>query len=108
MGLLQKNGWNDPEVFEVVACHHERLDGSGYPFGLSKREISFPVRITAVCDAFDAMTTDRSYEPAKRGVEALKIIRTRGRDAYDQRIVDHFIRSLLQPAEASAREGGAG
>jgi putative nucleotidyltransferase with HDIG domain len=108
VSLLQKNGWNDPEVFELVACHHERLDGTGYPFGLSAREISFPVRVASVCDAFDAMTTDRAYERAKRGVDALQIIRTRGRDAYDQRVVDHFIRSLLQPAEAAAGHPSTG
>jgi putative nucleotidyltransferase with HDIG domain len=106
VSLLQKHGWNDAEVFELVACHHERLDGSGYPFGLSAREISFPVRVASICDAFDAMTTDRSYERAKRGVEALTIIRSHGRDSYDQRIVDYFIRSLLQPAEAGAGGGG--
>jgi putative nucleotidyltransferase with HDIG domain len=106
VNLLQKNGWSDPLVAEIVACHHERVDGSGYPFALTGPQISFPARVVAVCDAFDAMTTDRAYERAKRGVEALEIIRTRGRASYDQRIVDRFIRSLLQPAEAGA-EGQA-
>lgn len=102
VNLLRENGWKDPLVSEIVACHHERLDGSGYPFGLSGRQISFPARVVAVCDAFDAMTTDRAYERAKRGVEALEIIRSHGRNTYDQRIVDRFIRSLLQPAPADA------
>ena len=42
-------------IVEIALKHHERLDGSGYPFGIRAEEISFPVRILAVADAFDAM-----------------------------------------------------
>jgi HD-GYP domain-containing protein (c-di-GMP phosphodiesterase class II) len=46
---------------EIVCCHHERWDGTGYPSGLQKEEIPFGARLFAVADAFDAMTTDRPY-----------------------------------------------
>ncbi len=49
---------------EVVAAHHERWDGTGYPRGLSGEEIPLGARIFAVVDAFDAMTNDRPYRQA--------------------------------------------
>lgn len=49
------------KVAEIAQNHHERLDGSGYPFGLRADEISFESKIVAVADVFDAMTTDRGY-----------------------------------------------
>ncbi len=48
-------------VAEIARCHHERLDGSGYPFGLRDNEISLESRIIAVADSFDAMTSIRVY-----------------------------------------------
>lgn len=50
-----------PRVAEIARSHHERLDGSGYPFGLSGNEISLEGRIIAVADSFDAMTSNRVY-----------------------------------------------
>jgi HD-GYP domain-containing protein (c-di-GMP phosphodiesterase class II) len=49
---------------DVVRCHHEMFDGSGYPQGLKGDEIPLPARVFSVCDAFDAMTTDRPYRNA--------------------------------------------
>jgi putative nucleotidyltransferase with HDIG domain len=51
-------------ALEVVLHHHERWDGTGYPAGLRGEDIPLPARIVAVCDAFDAMTSDRPYRPA--------------------------------------------
>ena len=59
-------------VREVVLCHHERWDGSGYPAGLRGDEIPITARLFAVCDAFDAMTTDRPYQAARSLEEALE------------------------------------
>ncbi len=49
------------DILPAVRGHHERIDGSGYPDGLSGEEISFITRVVAVADTFDAMTTDRPY-----------------------------------------------
>lgn len=51
-----------PEVYEIVLQHHERMDGSGYPYGLAGDEILEEARIIAICDSYDAMTTDRVYK----------------------------------------------
>lgn len=52
-------------VAEIAQNHHERLDGSGYPFNLEAGDISLEAKIVAVADAFDAMTTDRGYNRVK-------------------------------------------
>ena len=57
-------------IADIAKSHHERLDGSGYPYGLSGTEISMEGRIIAVADAFDAMTTQRTYNQKKSYVEA--------------------------------------
>jgi HD-GYP domain-containing protein (c-di-GMP phosphodiesterase class II) len=50
---------------DVVLHHHERYDGNGYPEGLKGEDIPIGARLLAVADAFDTMTTDRSYRPAR-------------------------------------------
>jgi putative two-component system response regulator len=61
-------------TLEVIRCHHERLDGSGYPDGLKGEEIPLVARIMAVVDIYDALVTDRPYREAMGKAEALKII----------------------------------
>ncbi|MEO8430971.1 MAG: HD domain-containing phosphohydrolase [Acidobacteriota bacterium] len=58
----------------VVQHHHERLDGSGYPHGLSGDAIPLPVRIVTVADVFDALTSDRSYRGALKLEVALEVL----------------------------------
>ena len=67
--LLQRVGGRLAEVGRIVRSCHEHWDGGGYPDGLSGEEIPLVARIVACCDAFSAMTTDRSYRRA-RTVEA--------------------------------------
>ena len=66
-------------VARLVRSSHENYDGTGYPDGLARREIPLGSRIIAVCDAFDAMTTDRPYrdamDEAERGVRAAPLCR---------------------------------
>ena len=59
-------------IAEIAQSHHERLDGSGYPFGLFGDEISLESRIIAVADVFDAMTTERIYKMPKTKEVAIK------------------------------------
>lgn len=49
------------DITPIAAAHHERFDGAGYPFGLKKDQIPLGARILAICDAFDAMTSNRPY-----------------------------------------------
>jgi HD-GYP domain-containing protein (c-di-GMP phosphodiesterase class II) len=59
------------DAAELVLCHHERYDGSGYPQGLKGEDIPLGARVLAVADSFDSMTTDRSYHKASSVEEAL-------------------------------------
>jgi HD-GYP domain-containing protein (c-di-GMP phosphodiesterase class II) len=58
-------------VLDVCRSHHELLDGSGYPRGLSGNEISLPVRIATVCDVYDALTSPRPYKKGWSDDEAI-------------------------------------
>ncbi|MBI4565959.1 MAG: response regulator [Planctomycetes bacterium] len=62
-------------VVPMIRHHHERLDGSGYPDGLSGAEISLPIRIISVCDIFDALRTKRPYKQALPLAETARILR---------------------------------
>ena len=59
----------------VAAAHHERLDGSGYPLGLAGDELTMPMRLLAVADVYEALTSERPYRAAMRSEEAMAIIR---------------------------------
>ncbi|MEM7779674.1 MAG: HD-GYP domain-containing protein [Pseudomonadota bacterium] len=69
--LLDDTPGVGPVALDVCLHHHERLDGSGYPFGLKGDEISLNARIGAVCDVFDALTSNRSYKKAWSAQKAL-------------------------------------
>jgi putative nucleotidyltransferase with HDIG domain len=73
--LLGELGGFDDEVHRLVGQHHERLDGSGYPDGLRGPELGIGPRILAVCDVFDALTSDRVYRDAWSEDDALALLR---------------------------------
>jgi HD-GYP domain-containing protein (c-di-GMP phosphodiesterase class II) len=75
---------------QVIACHHERWDGSGYPRGLHGIEIPLAARIFAVADAFDAMTNDQPYRSALPLAEALDEIRSRAGLDFDPDVAEAF------------------
>jgi putative nucleotidyltransferase with HDIG domain len=65
-----------PRIPEIVRSHHERGDGSGYPDGLVMEDLAMPVRIVALADTFDAMTSPRPYrEPISVGGTLSEIVR---------------------------------
>jgi HD-GYP domain-containing protein (c-di-GMP phosphodiesterase class II) len=74
---------------KVVLQHHERLDGSGYPMGLSGPAISQDARIVAVADVFDAMTDPRRrWRPPSSAADALRELRGLAPTMFDSRVVD--------------------
>src|SRR5881227_1829416 len=82
----------------VIACHHERWDGSGYPRGLRGAEIPVAARIFAVADAFDAMANDQPYRNALDFEQAREEIRARAGLDYDPDVVEAFL-TIDQPAQ---------
>lgn len=84
------------DSLDVLLQHHERLDGSGYPKGLREDEILLPARILAVADAYDAMTTQRPYRPAKTPEEAVRELYRLAGKQYDLSVVRALEDELLE------------
>ncbi|MFJ9537936.1 HD-GYP domain-containing protein [Streptomyces sp. NPDC101225] len=82
------------EARAAVLHHHERLDGSGYPYGLVGGQIPESARVVAVADAFDAMTSTRSYRRARPVPVALEELRRCAGSQFDPRMVTALVRAL--------------
>ncbi|MFD8301226.1 HD-GYP domain-containing protein [Streptomyces sp. NPDC059690] len=82
------------EARAAVLHHHERLDGSGYPYGLMGAQIPESARVVAVADAFDAMTSTRSYRRARPVPAALEELRRCAGAQFDPRMVTALVRAL--------------
>lgn len=78
-------------VRNVAGCHHEKWDGTGYPDGLKGNDIPIAGRITAICDVFDALTTERPYKGAIPTDDALKIMREGHGTHFDPELMDLFL-----------------
>ena len=92
-------------IAEDILHHHERWDGNGYPDGLSRESIPLLSRVIAVVDAYDAMTNDRPYRPAKSVPEAAAELKRCAGGQFDPFIVSEFLGMLK---EASPEEGKRG
>jgi putative nucleotidyltransferase with HDIG domain len=75
-------------VRQIARWSHERLDGAGYPDGLAGDEIPLPARIVLVADAWDALTSDRSYRTARTTLEALHELRSNAGTQFCPRVVE--------------------
>ncbi|MGO8883321.1 MAG: HD-GYP domain-containing protein [Streptosporangiaceae bacterium] len=82
------------EALAGIMHHHERVDGRGYPMGFAGHEIPEFARIIAVADAFDSMTSTRSYRQARRIDEAVDELRKGAGTQFDPLLVDAFIVAL--------------
>jgi putative nucleotidyltransferase with HDIG domain len=80
----------------IVLYHHERYDGSGYPFGLIGEEIPLEARIFALADTLDAITSDRPYREGKSFEEALKEMETCRGSQFDPALLDAFLSIPLE------------
>lgn len=84
------------DVFKIIAQHHERINGSGYPLGLKEDEICEAAKILAICDSYDAMTSDRVYSLGKTHEEALLELDLCAGTLYDARLVEVFKDMFLE------------
>jgi HD-GYP domain-containing protein (c-di-GMP phosphodiesterase class II) len=91
--LCKRDGFDSPIIIDMIANHHERLDGSGYPRGVKGDKLSKLAKITAIVDVYDAMTGDRPY---KKGEHPLKVFRflMSQQNQFDQELVQQFIKYL--------------
>jgi putative two-component system response regulator len=93
-------------VADIVRYHHERLDGSGYPLGLTGESIPEASKMLAVADSYHAMTSDRPYRRALSSFEALKELRTMAGMSLDARWVE-VLAGILRDKDLAYRDGSA-
>ena len=94
-------------VLPVIRHHHEKLDGSGYPDGLSGEQIPLTARILQIADVYDALTSERPYRTAIQPHEALGIVRDEVRRGWwDGSLVDEFEALVVEPSLPPAGRRG--
>lgn len=93
LDIVREIGFLD-EALAGIMHHHERIDGRGYPMGLAGDEIPEFARVLAVADAFDAMTSNRSYRGARPVPEAVAELRKWAGTQFDPAFVDAFVSAI--------------
>ena len=76
-----------PEIAQCIMMHHERMDGSGYPYGLSGDQIPYLARVIALADAFAALTEDRPYRSAYSSSKAVHVLYAEEAGRYDEQLL---------------------
>ncbi len=88
----------------MAKYHHERLDGRGYPDGLSGDQIPFGAKIVTLADSFDAMTTDRPYKTRRSFEDVIEDFRRNTGKQFDSQVVLAFCRAVLKELNGEVRE----
>ncbi|MBT8100649.1 MAG: HD-GYP domain-containing protein [Gammaproteobacteria bacterium] len=94
LDILERAGGVEPAVLEMVAHHHERYNGTGYPAGLSGNEIPVFGRIAGIVDTYDAMITRRPYAQQMSNYDALRQLRVLADVEFQAEIVEQFTRAV--------------
>lgn len=92
--LLLLNSDVDPLVLDACLYHHEKMDGSGYPKGLKGDEISLMAKMNAVCDVYDAITSNRPYKAGWDPAESLRKMAEWANGHFDGKVFQGFVKSL--------------
>ena len=91
--LLEAKGVSDIAL-DVCLHHHEKMDGSGYPKGLSGDAISLYAKMGAVCDVYDAITSNRPYKACWCPAESLRKMSEWSKGHFDEKVFQAFVRSV--------------
>lgn len=92
--LLQHGEGTNNQILGVVQYHHERHDGSGYPFGLSGTQIPLLSRIAGIVDTYDAVTSERPWARARTSTEAVSLLYEQRDKGFQGSLVEQFIQSI--------------
>jgi HD-GYP domain-containing protein (c-di-GMP phosphodiesterase class II) len=88
----------------MAKYHHERLDGRGYPDGLTDEQIPIGAKIVSLADSFDAMTTDRPYRRRRSFEDVVRDLRENSGKQFDGKVVAAFARAILNEVNGKTRE----
>jgi HD-GYP domain-containing protein (c-di-GMP phosphodiesterase class II) len=92
--MLLAMGNVDPIALDVCLHHHEKTDGSGYPKGLKSEQISLHAKMGAVCDVYDAITSNRPYKSGWDPAESLRKMAEWANGHFDPQVFQAFVKSL--------------
>lgn len=92
--LLADGGAVSDVVLDVCLHHHEKVDGSGYPHGLAGDEISLYAKMGAVCDVYDAITSNRPYKTGWDPAESIRRMTEWSKGHFDEKVFQAFIKSI--------------
>jgi HD-GYP domain-containing protein (c-di-GMP phosphodiesterase class II) len=104
--MLDRVGGLLSDVGRIVRSSHERWDGGGYPDGLAADQIPLGATIVSCCDAFNAMTTDRPYRPARPVEEALEELRAGSGTQFNPAVVEELTK-IVARLQVQDRDGAA-
>lgn len=93
---MLKNKNIDERIINGALMHHERCDGSGYPYRLKGEEIDVFAKIIAIVDVYDAMTSARVYRPALSPFEAISTFESEGLQKFDPKFIMVFLNGIIQ------------
>ena len=97
--MLLKTSTINPVVLDVCLHHHEKVDGTGYPYRYDGTKISLMVKMGAVCDVYDAITSNRPYKQGWCPAESLKKMAEWSGTHFDEKVFQAFVRSIgIYPA----------
>lgn len=94
LDILRKSGQLSPDVLEMVATHHERYDGSGYPRGIKGMDIPVFGRIAGLVDSYDAMITERPHAKPRSSFEAMQEIADLKDQHFQGELVEQFMQAI--------------
>lgn len=91
----QLRNYVNNDIIRAIEGHHEKLDGTGYPYGRKADNIHYHSKILAICDVYDALTSDRPYRKAAFPSEVIEYIMGCGDTHFDHGILSHFIKIIV-------------
>ena len=104
VGAMSEAGYLD-EAQRLAAYHHEKWNGTGYPYGLAGEEIPLSARIMAVADVFDALVSERSYKKGMPIEKALQIIHDDSGTHFDPQVATAFLNAEAEVRKVAASHG---
>ena len=92
--ILREAGTNDARIEIMLATHHERFDGTGYPNGLKDTQIPVLGRVAGIVDCYDAMVSKRSYAETLSTFDAMRQLQTMAKSKFQKEMVDQFVQAV--------------